>query len=235
MMLKIFISEKMKLKKVCYFIPLISSLILILFTCIEWYGYFRKTPVGIYGIFNALYLFLPFIMLLTATMLTSIVAEIEHEAGAWKVIFSLPLRQSKIYICKLIWIILFMLETCSLIIGGLTMLWLIYTSDPLPFMFLVKQVIGCFLASFTALTIQLFISIRISNQAIPLTIGVIGGVSSLTLARSKIEYLHWLPWTYPSLATPFIENYRLWIIVSIILGVFFLGIGAVMFEKSEFK
>ncbi|CUU49734.1 ABC transporter permease [Clostridium beijerinckii] len=235
MMLKIFISEKMKFKKICYFIPLISSLILILFTCIEWYGYFRKTSVGIYGVFNVLYLFLPFMMLLTITILSSIIAEIEHKAGAWKVIFSLPLRQSKIYICKLIWIILFMLETCSLSIVGLIILWLIYTSEPLPFIFLVKQVIGCFLASFTALTIQLFISISISNQAIPLTIGVIGGASSLTLARSKIEYLHWLPWTYPSLATPFIENYKMWIIVSIIFGVFFSGISSVMFEKSEFK
>lgn len=110
MMLKIFISEKMKFKKICYFIPLISSLILILFTCIEWYGYFRKTSVGIYGVFNVLYLFLPFMMLLTITILSSIIAEIEHKAGAWKVIFSLPLRQSKIYICKLIWISLFMLE-----------------------------------------------------------------------------------------------------------------------------
>ncbi|OOM75911.1 ABC-2 family transporter protein [Clostridium puniceum] len=232
---KIFISEKMKLKKICYFIPLISSVILILFTCVEWYAYFRKTTVGIYGIFNALYLLLPFIMLLTIAMLTSIIAETEHEARAWKVIFSLPLRQSKIYICKLIWICLFMLETCALIIIGLSILWIIYTSQPLPFLFLIKQVMGCLLASVAVLTIQLWISIRISNQAIPLTIGVIGGASSLSLAQSQIEYLHWLPWSYPSLATPFFDNYKLWIILSIIIGVLFLGISSVMFEKSEFK
>ncbi|WPC43445.1 ABC transporter permease [Clostridium sp. JS66] len=235
MMLKILISEKMKLKNICYFIPVISSIILIAFTCIEWYSYFRRTSVGAYGIFNALYIFLPFIMLLTVTMLSSIIAEIEHKAGAWKVMFSLPLKHSKIYICKLILICLFMFETCALIVIGLTILWLTYTSEPLPFIFLIKQVLSSFLASVAALTIQLWISIRISNQAIPLTIGVIGGVSSLTLARSKIEYLHLLPWAYPSLASPFIENYKLWIMLSIILGVFFLVVSSVMFEKSEFK
>lgn len=235
MMLRIFISEKIKLKKICFYIPIISSIVLIAFTCLEWYLYFRKGPSGIYAGFNVMYLFLSFTMLLTMSLLTSIIAETEHEAGTWKVIFSLPLRPFKIYICKILWVCILMLETCFLVILGLSILWLIYTSQPLPFMFLVKQVFSCFLASFTVLIIQLWISIRISNQAIPLTVGVVGAASSLFLGRSGIKYLHWLPWAYPSLATPFIKNYMLWIALAIILGILLTAISLVRFEKSEFQ
>lgn len=140
-----------------------------------------------------------------------------------------------IKICKILWVCILMLETCFLVIFGLSILWLIYTSQPLPFMFLVKQVFSCFLASFTVLVIQLWISIRISNQAIPLTVGVVGAASSLFLGRSGIKYLHWLPWAYPSLATPFIKNYMLWIALAIMLGILLAAVSLVRFEKSEFQ
>jgi lantibiotic transport system permease protein len=227
-------TEFLKLKKICYIIPVLSSFIFIIFTCLEWYLYFRHDPMGVYSIFNVMYLFLSFIMVLSITLLTSIIASTEHEALGWKLIHSLSIPSSILYISKILLVILLMLGTCILIIAELSIVWVLYTDETLPFLFLTKQVFYCFFASFPILTIQLYISIRFYNQSFALVTGICGTIASLFLGRSTVEWIHYLPWSYPSLATPFFENGINWVLTGIGIGLLFLLFSIWRYKKIEF-
>lgn len=231
MMKGMFSAEYLKVKRICLLIPVISAIILVLFTCIEWYLYFRQGESGVYAGFNVMYLFLSFTMILTVSVLCSIMSETEHQAQGLKLLFSLPVNRPALYFIKAIWICILIFGCCLLIIGGTSIVWLIYTDQPLPFVFLVKQVLGCFVASIPVLAIQLFLSLRFSNQTFPMTVGIIGAISSLFLGRASGEFLYILPWAYPSMASPFIKGYTVWIALGAALGIILLWAGAMNYRS----
>lgn len=139
MMQRALSAEYLKMKKICLWIPVISAVILLLFSCMEWYLYFRQGEAGVYTGFNVLYMFLSFTMLLTISLLCSTMSEPEHQAQGLKLLFSLPVNRTAFYFAKAIWIGALMLGCCALIIGGTAGIWLAYTDLTLPFPFLVKQ------------------------------------------------------------------------------------------------
>lgn len=228
-------AEFLKMKKICLWIPVISAVILLLFTCMEWYLYFRQGEAGVYTGLNVVYLFLSFTMLLTISLLCSVFFETEHQAQGMKMIFSMPVSRRAFYFIKALWVIILMLICCSLILLGASLIWIVYTNERLPFLFLTKQVFGCFAASLPVLGIQLFLSARFANQTFPLAAGAIGAISSLFLARFGTKLLYVLPWAYPSMASPFIKGYTNWIILGVTLGLIILLLGSIRFGAMEMK
>lgn len=233
MIRNLLIAEYNKLKRICLWIPAISSVIFILFTCLEWRLYFKQGEAGVYAGFNVMYLFLSFTMLLTISLLASIVAETEHQAQGWKLLFSMPVSRAGLFLCKAVWIGALMVEACMLIIAGVSLIWVVYTSEPLPFAFLAKQVGGSLLASLPVLAIQLFVSIRVSNQTFPLALGIIGAISSLFIGRSGGDWTRFIPWAYPPMSSPFIPGYTSWLTLAVALGMLLLGIGSLLYDKTN--
>jgi len=235
MILHMLSAEGIKMRKVCFIIPIVSTIILLLFTCMEWYLYFRQGEAGIYTGLNVMYMFLSFTMLLTISLLCSIISETEHQALGLKFNFLMPISRTGFYFAKAIWVSLLMFGCCLLILSGASVIWIAFSSQPLPFVFLMKQIFGCFAASLPVLAIQLFLSLRISNQTIPMSAGVIGAISSLFLARFTGRAAYILPWVYPSMASPFIKGYTNFILLGILLGGLLLSLGALRFRKMEIK
>jgi hypothetical protein len=228
-------AEYTKLKTTCILTPVISAVVLLLFTCLEWYLYFRQGETGIYSGLNIVYMFLSFTLLLTITLICSILAETEHQAQGLKLIFSMPVSRFGFYIRKAVLAGILMLLCCFLILMGFTGIWQFSTEEPFPFLFLAKQIFGGLFASFPLLSLQLYLSFRFSNQTFPMTIGCIGAVSSLFLVRNGGLILYFLPWAYPSMASPFMEGYRVFIMLGIAVGLLFLVTGAFLFSKTEIK
>lgn len=222
-------AEFRKLRPLCLWVPVINAVILLLFTCLEWYLYFRQGEAGVYTGLNVMYLFLSFAMLLSITLLCSMVAETEHQSQGLKLMFSLPVNRLALYGGKALWVIALMLLSCGLIIAGTMGIWVLYTDRPLPFFFLSVQVLGCFGASLPVLAIQLALSFRYANQTVALACGVIGAISSLFLGRWEGIPLYGLPWAYPAMASPFIPGYSLYIGLGLLLGLALLWLGAVRF------
>lgn len=235
MIKQLFFAEFYKTRKICYIIPIISAVVLILFTCLEWYLYFRQGESGIYAGLNIIYMFLSFTMLLTISLLCSMVSETEHQAQSLKFLFATPVNRTVFYFAKAAWVIFLMLWCSILILVGFCLVWLLYTNKVLPFAFLVKQILGCMAASFPVLSIQLFLSLYFPNQTIPLGLGVTGAISSLFLPRITQDILYLLPWSYPSMASPFIEGYITWIVLGIGLGLILFVAGALRFRTLEIK
>ncbi|WP_018752029.1 ABC transporter permease [Paenibacillus sanguinis] len=235
MMKKLLFAEFYKTRKICYIVPIVSAVVLILFTCLEWYLYFRQGEGGIYAGLNIIYMFLSFTMLLTISLLCSMVSETEHQSQGLKFLFATPVNRTAFYFAKAVWVVVLMLGCSILILGGFCLIWIMYTDKVLPFAFLVKQIFGCLAASFPILSIQLFLSLYFPNQTTPLGLGVTGAISSLFLPRITQEFLYVIPWSYPSMASPFIEGYTIWIAIGIALGLILLIAGALRFRTIEIK
>jgi hypothetical protein len=232
---RLFSVEFYKAQKICYIIPIVGAVVLILFTCLEWYLYFRQGETGIYAGLNIIYMFLSFTMLLTISLLCSVVSETEHQAQGLKFLFATPVNRTAFYFAKAVWVLVLMLGYSILILGGFCVIWLLYTDKVLPFEFLTKQIFGCLAASFPVLSIQLFLSLYFPNQTIPIGIGVTGAISSLFLPRITQDVLYILPWAYPSMASPFIDGYTTWIAIGIGLGLILFAAGALRFRALEIK
>lgn len=233
-MRKLFRAEYDKLRKLCLWVPLISASILVSFTCLEWYLYFRQGEAGVYAGFNVMYLFLSFTLLLTVSLLASLIAETEHRAEGWKLLFSMPVSRPGLYLAKALWVGILMLVTALLIIIGVCGVWVLYTSQPLPFLFLVKQIFGGLLSCLPVLGIQLYLSVRFSNPTFPLAVGLVGAISSLFIGRSGSLWIYFVPWAYPSLSSPFTPGYGGLILFASITGLILLGAGSVLYYRRDF-
>jgi hypothetical protein len=227
-------TEMMKCKKMTHFIPPLAAVTFIAFSCLEWVLYFRQGPTGIYAAFNVIYLFLSFVMLLTITLLTSVIVSSEYETNGWNFIRSMPIPLSRFFTVKAGLVVLFMLECSFLMIAGISAVWLLYTDDPLPFVFLVQQIMYCLAASLPALVIQLYVSVRYHNPSVGLVVGVTGAIISLFIGRSSVGYIHFLPWAYPGLATPFAPDHMQWIALALVTGGLIFCCSAWRFTKIEF-
>ncbi|MBS7529145.1 ABC transporter permease [Hazenella sp. IB182353] len=215
MIWNLFKIEGMKLKRITWITPILSGLLLLIVTIGEWYLFFREGEGGVYASFNALYLFVSISFLLTGNLLITMVVGTEHESKGWKQFLAAPLSKSHLYMVKLAWVVALILVQGFVFIIGWALIWHVYTTDPLPFLFLLKQVFYCIIATLPVLIIQFYLSIAFENQAIPITIGVLGAIASLFLARSQVNWLHYLPWSYPGLVTPFLPNHIHWLQISL--------------------
>lgn len=87
MILRVIKAEGLKLKKICWWIPLIQGCVLTGMTAVEWYLYFRQGPGGVYAGFAVMFMFLSFVMLLGGTLLASIMVGTEHDTQTWKQLY----------------------------------------------------------------------------------------------------------------------------------------------------
>lgn len=176
---------------------------------------------------------LPLMLLLGATLLASLLAEMEHQASAWKHTLSLPLSRLKIYGSKGIQLIGLLIIVAVLMVLTFAFLWFwIDLGKPVPWNQFLQAGFYPVLAVLPVAMLQLWLSIIIRNQALPIFIGVVcslfGGI-----------HTKWLPWAYPMNAIPIDSleknNPAFWVPVGIGLGLLFLILGALDFSQREVK
>ncbi|OYD08105.1 ATP-binding cassette domain-containing protein [Paludifilum halophilum] len=93
-----------------------------------------------------------------------------------------------------------------------------------------------FFASMPIMALQLWLSMVIRNQAIPLTIGIIGAMVSLFLGYSPSSLLQLLPWAYVPLSSPVNEgDYAQWPLAGMGLGLVLFLAGGLHFSKHELQ
>lgn len=236
MIYRLLLTEKLKMKR----LPIVSVLffsVIGLGFVVALQAYFWKEEViqsnGIF-IMAILNLFFPIVLLLGITILSSMITGIEDDAQTWKQILATTISKKSFYLSKIVFIygILFIIAVLtfvcmsiiwSVLVGPATIVWEL----------LFKQIFYPYLASLGVLSIQFLISICNRNQAIPLVIGIIGAISSTFLARSSLTFIHFMPWTYPSLATPLMDGATKWMLSGLLIGLIGMVLGAFIFSKKE--
>ncbi|GGA51424.1 hypothetical protein GCM10007416_25680 [Kroppenstedtia guangzhouensis] len=223
------------MRLICFLLPVISGLLLLAVTVAQWQYHLSRGSGDDYVIFNMMYLFLPLSIFLTGTILTSMVAGMEHESRGWKQLLTFPFPRFQVYLAKFFWVWILMLLKAMVIILMMILIWTMFMSLPLPLSFLIKQVLYSVIAYTPVLIIQLFLAIRLENQAIPIACGVLGAIASRFLPLFSMEWLYALPWSYSGLVSPFLPDYLFWLQVSLGVSLFLLIITAGWFQRLEWK
>ncbi|TCS95837.1 ABC transporter permease [Hazenella coriacea] len=176
-------------------------------------------------------------LMLGSCILAAMMAGHEHDANAWKQIFALPVSRWQLFISKAIWLCIFigisaLLTVVSMGIFGVV----VGLPQPIPWVNLTKLIMYPYLATIPILAIQLALSLNMKNQAIPITVGVIGSILGPIFAMDSNPYLHWVPLAYPSLAdigqNPEAGMMALY---GGLVGVALILIGAIQFSRKEVR
>jgi len=137
-----------------------------------------------------------FALCLGATLLASMVVDVEHRSDTWKSMFALPVRRWKAYLAKYAWTAA-LLAASSLLMGlGYAAIVVWQDIGPVPWGDVARLAALTWAGTMPLLAFQLLISTALKNQAVPLALGIVTPMFGMGM-RSLPD---WLPWRLPSVA-----------------------------------
>lgn len=182
-----------------------------------------------------------FALCLGATLLASMVADVEHRADAWKSTFALPVRRWKAYLTKFVWTA-GLLGISSFLMGlGYAAIVIWQGIGPVPWDGVLKLVSLPWIGTLPLVAFQLLVSVALKNQAVPLALGIITPMFGMGMRDLPL----WLPWRLPSVAlegaavSGQLADAATRVPASVIAAaalcgaVLLLGAGAVMIERKD--
>lgn len=144
---------------------------------------------------NIQYLSVP-ALLFGITLVTSMIAGIEHQMNAWKQLLALPVSRRSVFTAKFVLCLALLFVSCALLAGGSMLLgWALGFGTDFPYGAIAKIALLPLIAAMPVLALQLWLSITMRNQAIPLTVGIVGTVLTM-FARVLPD---WVIWKWPLL------------------------------------
>lgn len=141
---------------------------------------------------EASYLAIPALML-GLTIITSMIASIEHQTNAWKQLLALPISKFSVFTGKFLLATVLLFISSTLLFVGIIILGLFLKFGlEIPFLTMLKMVYLPYFAAMPFIAFQIWLSITVKNQAIPLTIGIVSTILSLT----AFNFPNWFPWNW---------------------------------------
>jgi len=166
-------------------------------------------------------------------VLASMMSGLEHEGNMWKQLIALPISRVRLYLSKFVWLAGFLACSGALCAIGTVILGLaLGFGTHVPWMTVLQEGFYPYLAAYALISIQLLLSILVSNQSIAITLGVIGVIAGI--AAHVIPF--WVPWVYPVLATPLqLNNPIHYVVYGLAAGLVILCFGASLFVRREVR
>lgn len=183
---------------------------------------------------------------LAITLTVSNLVNLEHQTNSWKLLFSLPINRSNFYFSKLFYILILCSISAIIVFIGLILIGIVLNFDgEIPFLLLLKESFYPYMGAFPIITFQLWLSMKFTNQAYPIAIGVFGAVCMFFLQTNKFTSL--IFWAYPAIMTPLKQviendslgqiipnsNLGLYTLLSLTTGLLFMQIGLIYINKKQ--
>lgn len=137
-----------------------------------------------------------FALCLGATLLASMVVDVEHRSDTWKSMFALPVRRWQAYLSKLGW-------TATLLAASSVLMGLGYAAivtwqgiGPVEWSQVVRLTAIPWIGTLPLLAFQLLLSTAFRNQAVPLAVGIV--TPMFGMGMQAVPY--WFPWRLPYVA-----------------------------------
>ena len=165
--------------------------------------------------------FTPMALILGIVVITSYLSSIEDEHDSWKQVLSLPVSKTVVYLAKSIVLVL-LLALSSLLLSIFTWAYglVLDLGDTIPYSELIKKSSYPYVAAFPIFAIQLWLAVISKNQALPLTVGIVGVI----LANASDFLPDWAIWKWPSLQNEWNQPG-----INVMLG---FGVGCLMYVIS---
>ncbi|RRJ63162.1 permease [Paenibacillus oralis] len=174
--------------------------------------------------------FVPIALFLGCTLVSSLVANVEHQLSSWKQLLALPISRTAVFGAKFLLCLLLLSVSCILLPIATIILGLVFgfAPDGMPLADLAR--IGFFplFAALPLLALQLWLSLTYRNPSLPVSLGVVLSlVSPFTLDLSE-----WFPLNWPVFG--YLGPHREWFVaLGIVVGAVILLAGLVHFNRKD--
>lgn len=130
-------------------------------------------------------------------ILASMAAGIEHQTNAWKQTLALPVPKAAVFAAKALLnvLLLFVSSTLLLLMTLALGAALGYDLGDIPLRDLLQTLYYPYAAALPFMVLQVWLSVTLANQAVPLTVGIIGMIVAMFGSR----FDDWVPYKWPHL------------------------------------
>ena len=201
MMLRVFASEWLKIRRSLIWLPVLIAPLLAIVTgalaaldlregeVLTWDSLYLMS-ITYYGM-----LFLP----LVAGVYASMVCRFEHLAGGWKQLLALPIKRSHLYLCKLILVAALLALTQLLLLAGVLLIGLVLDiGGAVPWGMILESLLRGWFACLPIAGLQLWASISWKSFGAPFALNAILTLPAVLIANSE-TYGPYYPWAQPLL------------------------------------
>jgi len=170
-------------------------------------------------------------LILGIAILASLLAGVELPGRMWKQLGALPLRPGTLYVAKFLLLALLLAASGVLcVLGMLAAGWIFAPGQPVPWPALLQEGFGPYLGAYLLMGIQLALSVLLPTQAWAIAAGIVGVIMGLGSGLLP----HWLPWSFPELASPGAgQQPQFFILCGVGLGLLLALGGALWFTHQE--
>lgn len=182
------------------------------------------------GLLGNVVIFVPLALMLGATILSSMIAGIEHEQGSWKQLLALPISRPAVYLAKFLLACVLLIISSLLLTAGVIGLGLVlgFDAKEIPWAQALKLGLMPLAGALPVLSIELWFTLVSKNQALPVTFGIILAITGMfSLTISPHFPLAWaqMAWSSP---TPY-----LYAGMGVGLGILIMLTGMMHFSRKD--
>ncbi|ETT33573.1 ABC transporter permease [Paenibacillus sp. FSL R5-0623] len=155
------------------------------------------------GLLGNVVVFVPLSLMLGATILSSMIANVEHEQGSWKQLLAMPIPRPAVYLAKFLLACVLLVISCLLLTAGIVGLGLIlgFHASEIPWTHAIKLGLLPLAGALPVLSLELWLTMVNKNQALPVTLGIVLAITGMfSLSISPIFPLAWaqMAWNGPN-------------------------------------
>jgi len=183
-----------------------------------------------------------FLLPMTATALTALLAQIEHGARGWTYALAQPYPKWQVFAAKAV-ISMGAMAVISVLIGFAVLLGgygagLIMPDVALEGAFPAGQLFSTlskmWLASFLLVSLQFVVAMRFSSFAVPIILGIFG--TFVAVVATSAKYGAYFPWLLPTnVLTPIAERASFVITLGLIGGIIIFAVSVVWLGRRDWK
>ncbi|MGE6578779.1 ABC transporter permease [Paenibacillus xylanexedens] len=182
------------------------------------------------GLLGNVVVFVPLSLMLGATILSSMIANVEHEQGSWKQLLAMPISRPAVYLAKFLLACVLLVISCLLLTAGIVGLGLIlgFHASEIPWTHAIKLGLLPLAGALPVLSLELWLTMVNKNQALPVTLGIVLAITGMfSLSISPSFPLAWaqMAWNGP--------NPYLYAGMGAGLGLLILLLGMVHFSRKD--
>lgn len=181
------------------------------------------------GLIENVVMFVPISVFLGATLVSSLIAGIEHQLSSWKQLLALPISRTAVFSAKYVLAVILLLVACVLLpIGTLILgLSLGYGTD-IPYSDLIRIGFYPFIGSLPILALQLWLSLVFKNQTLPVSLGIAMSLCCMFTGNlGEFFPLNWPRFAYTG------PNQLFFLVAGVGVGLIIMLAGLIHFNRKD--
>ncbi len=141
-----------------------------------------------------------FFLPILSGLFAAFICRYEHSGGGWKQLLVMPVTRSSVYVAKFTVIAVLLAMTQLLFLIGVFFVgWMQGVGTPIPWEFLMKSILGGWVACLPLAALQLAVSVMWNSFAAPLALNVVFTIPNMLVINSA-KIGPYYPWAQPLLS-----------------------------------